>query len=1847
MSVNITVNGKFRACNNPSILDDPVRVKKQLESDLRKQRLLEVREESKKLARRIRDDVAEEKERQLRNLEAIKAKELECWRQHILDQKDGEYRQAIFQIGAAHNAAKIENEAMAERLAAREKQSQKFKRKTNERLGYKTPQKTKKVLQTAGTQTPNILMKDKKKKSKKFKRKNCSKNHNSMCQCSSAESDSFEESFNSEGESKENEEKQSDTSKSEATKSVKICPCPKVINCPCTSSSSCSSLLSSTSTDEEETEKSVSAENKNVRLSKNPPIIVDIDVASNDSISIRAGEIKDKFTQSNRQFSHIVRASSPEKPVRSSLKESTTVKAAKPRFTQVSQLINNKGASNVRRSSSPSPPKAPPPSLTAASRTSTLKSPYKSTSSGHMQTTLVGNAVILDSCNSDKTKDDRDSGQRRVQSYDYNNKTSREYIHPTEGLIHAPTARERNGPCAAENADMEREFELKKQHERERIRAQTDERCRKALEREQARRDCVELTEKLDALTQQYPQLINPTDPRIQNYQSYVRQTELKEQKRNEAVKELLLRPAIITCPEIDEEQKTTVGPKRPTSTTDEALNIGSPHSSDLADSCGSIILGYVDDQKQKIRKDMQGYATNGNKQKAERLKSLLLRIDDLRKALCEELSKNENGESMQHVINGVSDVRRERERIATKDLLGENGRTSPLGKHLHEVEQKEALLEQKLRELCKMQKLQRGPAKIDKAEGATIKKSGEKECKVQTSSNKPLEIIIKLRNDGTRRAKQKIKRSAKSPRKVSSLIDTPAHRLGVKRAVHNARDKPQQKQQETTQKPINRQNSYDSNSTSYRSLPPRIGNEVDTLVKRLEQDDQVEGNITDSNSIQQSSDASPTNASTQPTKPDRQQARLNPLIAHYVQRLLGMSRNSIRGLGVSSSDIETPTSSVMNVSSNRTLPTVDVSDSQERIQRVQRFIDENRSFISELEDTLRTQSDVTLETSIRMFEEIWQQRLQKEKRPVGDKSRMQMAQQMMMQTKAQRKEQPRAPPSGGIMKRATQNPPDTTVSQPTKVAGKSVRAVAPTSQLTTQKVQSKQQQQRHSTQSDTNPMHLPTTRDTITANATNQQKSRESQNKRDTAVVSEERRAEEQIARYEQLTENCTQRIAELTELIQKVRTEKKRLMEVTLSSVSEGRNSTEYIELPDGTRRRSSVSVDKNTSLSSGGSSTMSRLNAATTQPTTSIDHTPQDTLEQQAAATSAEGISALDSAAPLEKHKPTGISRDSGISISRPMTAQDMEPPSQASTTTYTSNHHSGVRKHRPPPTLQRYSPNFAEDDVAHELSTIIEVDTPATSRVNATTGGAAAAAEVSRSRHLQPQPFPTFEEYAREMNLDVTQLDADTSNRIHQEFETLITNLRNAQIPDYREFPSLSAYLQNLSIHREGSQHCQSPENIEDLISCLRVANLSVKAFPARQDYFRQLANSQSAELLDSASIENVTGTGTGTTNSNTETESESINIEEELRRRQILQHSFRTAKAKEQIFSSTTRDGAEHARAFVAESGIEKLSTTSENASSEFERQLFSLGMKWPATMRARGKEAAVVGSSNTSSSPERVLPTAAAHAQRSSPQRNLNAGVQMSPRRSPDSALREESAKRVDAEKIKATAKEVQFERSVSVRSPTQSPTRSEDRQQLRNSPEGDGTAGSSTAQQAARQKQRNSSPTHDSSSNAKHASRDNKSSRHSPQRSSDCEFLSDFGRPLNLREFLTKELLKHASSSSSSTPTDDSLRSAFLQSIIDTMTPRTNNGGSNQLDRQKTSTPVTHSASSNHQSSGDRSGSSSGNTPSQLFSGESCISSVRFFERSITRNYPRNAPPGEVKREQSTADGPQNEAKK
>lgn len=98
----------------------------------------------------------------------------------------------------------------------------------------------------------------------------------------------------------------------------------------------------------------------------------------------------------------------------------------------------------------------------------------------------------------------------------------------------------------------------------------------------------------------------------------------------------------------------------------------------------------------------------------------------------------------------------------------------------------------------------------------------------------------------------------------------------------------------------------------------------------------------------------------------------------------------------------------------------------------------------------------------------------------------------------------------------------------------------------------------------------------------------------------------------------------------------------------------------------------------------------------------------------------------------------------------------------------------------------------------------------------------------------------------------------------------------------------------------------------------------------------------------------------------------------------------------------------------------------------------------------------------------------------------------------------------------------------------------------------------------------------------------------------------------LNIREFLTRELLKHATLSSSlSSSSEDSLCNQFLLSIIGSISPRQNTKIDKKtapriVEHQVTSTPVEEMQSpksTNYDSS---------DISSQMFTGESTISSIR-----------------------------------
>ncbi|XP_017085488.2 uncharacterized protein LOC108117511 [Drosophila eugracilis] len=1680
MALQVTVNGKFGANLRKPIsrLDDPERVRKDLESQRRITRLQQVRETSNQLARQIRNDVAAEKKRQLEKLEQVKQKELNAWREHVLVKKHQDYRSAVFQVGAAHSAAREETERIEQ-----QRQEKNEKIKNCRKQAIKRSVKTSVELQatngmnlnaqgraTAGTQTP--VVEDKENRLESGCHKPCCKGkrkRTTSCGC---------------GTTQEDEESSEDD---------------------------CSILPSASPI-------------SNQHLQKTPPVILDVEIEDTISETHKNPEgieINDKFIQTNRKFSHVVRSSVGE-PQR------------RPRFTQISDLVRKTETTTIirtepgqEREADPNPTVSAPPSPTkslprspkktadrenAVTAAAPKKSPTKETTEppkktttgsrnqppakrvglksntapakvidagirigqkaktpatltkvkavektvpepmrnvqpnpeqnvpnppmGHCypvpqvqpymhpypqqpmqpyalpysmpfpmptpyplhhpmygpqqmipnqppavtappstatQSTVSTTTFVMSSRQDPKTT----AQSTRVQFYDHGNKYHRTYDAPTNSV--QCNEKDSSQLTAMDHARIENQLRDLREQELDKLRKISNDRGQKALEREKVRRDCAELTEKLDALSQQQPQLL-PSDANIIPTHRFADVAARREQKMNEAMEQMLLRPAIITCPEV-RTKHTPPNTTRNKCSAPAAVNVGEPpvqmarDNLGSTDSCCSILLDYVDDQRKQLRSDLK--AEQSNSLKSMKLRSLLDRIEKIRIQLLEELKVGEargsNGDNAQEMIDNI---RQER-----ADILSE--RTKSLNERESDLQQKEAILEQRLRKFYK----------------ETKKKSSEGDQAKPSTKDAPLEIIIKVKSDGTVKQyvpKSKCKAKTKAAANVNGKHVSPGSTESTPSEEAMA---PEHENGKRTMTKDQRQISIDSNSTAYRSLPPVSYKNFNPGIGSMP-----------------SPPAAPA-----PTQ-------LHPMVVQYINRLLGMTRQNIDEMGVSSSYVATPSTSIINSSRNVT-PCVEAEvdrtegelddetvANEQRMERVQTFIADNRSFINDLEDSIRCQQQLQKEQqsqdkerSMRAFDQIWNKRLAKNLENC--------------QPNTKEKEQTRERMQGDRNKAPPQE-------------GK-VRVCASEGRERQQRENSKVQQQREQ-KGKQNPggISLGQNAPRFVAEKSKSQSNSEESSGRN-------------MERYAQLTENCTQRIAELTDLITKVREEKQRLVEVTLTSNSDGeRQSTEYFELPTGQTRCRTLS----------------------------------DRSDSQTPSTS--------EALPLQKHKPTAASRDSGIADSRPITAQgqvnvDVEPISLGSS--MQSNSARGRMK-APPATIRRYSPQLNAEDLAHELSTITEVETPGQSRIVSATP--------------VPRPFPSFGQYARELQLDLAQMDADQSQRLQSEFNELIQAInQRADGADYREFPSINAYLHNMTstrIHLEIGQDSDQPTlSPRELMQQLRVANDNVQDFPKRREYFKKLLAQQPAdqrELIDSASIE--------------QDSSDSFNVEEELRQRNIIQRSFRrgnmteTTLTNQEVASSTRRESVAPIRNDPPnESGIDPLSGS--NFSSDVEQRQ----KRWQAAMQQRQQQADEMCSSTTASSPER-------------PPRRLRGGQNRSHKSEADSSVRD----------------------------------------------------------------------------------------------------ASQIGRSLNLREFLTRELLRHRQSGETSESSDESLKRHFFKSVLHSLSPSSNapavglsqaTGATN--DRQKTSTPM-----GSFLSIPEKTGSVH-STGSQLFSGESNMSLV---------NYPDGTPP-------------------
>jgi anastral spindle 1 len=239
-------------------------------------------------------------------------------------------------------------------------------------------------------------------------------------------------------------------------------------------------------------------------------------------------------------------------------------------------------------------------------------------------------------------------------------------------------------------------------------------------------------------------------------------------------------------------------------------------------------------------------------------------------------------------------------------------------------------------------------------------------------------------------------------------------------------------------------------------------------------------------------------------------------------------------------------------------------------------------------------------------------------------------------------------------------------------------------------------------------------------------------------------------LEKYAELTKNCSQRISDLAEMINKVREEKQKLLQSSLSSAgtptTSGRpDSTEYLDFPP-----------KNTS--------------------------PQSADESKATNPEKEEQPSEEIANIFKSHvhlRQMGISKDSGISmLSRPVTSSEIRDSPDVRSSVQQQQRTKPVefqglqviqqvtvpikqsayfepllkdipkittqfkaianlptveqqarKPHRPPAALARYSPQLdAEQAVPHELSTILEIETPANSRFSFS---------VNQSQQQQPE------------------------------------------------------------------------------------------------------------------------------------------------------------------------------------------------------------------------------------------------------------------------------------------------------------------------------------------------------------------------------------------------------------------------------------------------------------------------------------------------------------------------------
>lgn len=1138
---------------------------------------------------------------------------------------------------------------------------------------------------------------------------------------------------------------------------------------------------------------------------------------------------------------------------------------------------------------------------------------------------------------------------------------------------------------------------------------------------------------------------------------------EEKQRLMNMDFKKILNEPVLITCPKVPATKPTTQRNHIDSSSSD--MNVASIDLS--SESCSSFLLDYVTTRSNDLTRDINRCRTvsNDDTEKTEKIKalnSLLEKVNSLRKILLTEIQKNEQNvrrgisttDSMlqlQEIIKEMGRLKEKQQEIMSgkvryDDSSAEKERVLSDREKL--LQEKENLLEQKVKELYLREKETKAKKilTVNADSGKIgIQKPSSESISSADSEVTPVRIII-----NTNKNKNSIKPTT-NDKKWSELINTVPQRkptvefTKVSGKIGTVYPKTPVPAKKPVEKLKTNTSSTSTTLTSYFSPPNAI--ETD-LTKTLKNADKI----------------STAKAKEGASKPNT--VNLDPRIAQYITRLLGMSRSSIEQLGFSSiSSVATPSSSIVNVSENRKLSISSMSTTtissespnysnnidECKMERLQHFIAENRNFINELNESFKAAVNGKQSDSIKG---IWKEVFNKH--------------------------------SKELIEKPSENSDD---QQTTKI--KSILRKKPS-------VGAKPQ-------------------DKLTT------KSKEDSSKKDL------------ISKYDELTANCTKRIVDLDSMITKVREEKHKLLENTLSSAGSIINGqketiTEYLDFPSTLKQQSQGSNAQAVAQynKSGGDSSLSS--------DTKILSTQSPEYSSSSPAANRPGHL-------LAYTKQIGISKDSGVGMSRPVTSSDYrDSPDMRPQNTLEdqnkqqkdlkplfgdiprivdvySNREQNAEKEKekekslkPPPTaFTRYSPQM-EEELAHELSTITEVDTPATSRLNNTLSNEPSGNQTKNGHDLDLllpyNRFPVFQEYRKAHNMDSISGQSSINNLTTIDSLTLIENLQkmldintsqNNDL-DYKTFRALSKSLNATA--GDGSR-----------------IDLSYAKFPPHSDYAKSISGLLDSKTFEAVQSSAATDSFATQKDPSEETTSNSSlpDIVSELKNRNLLRRPFEMDSDQEgtdenilkvgQLLSKNTHQTNPHSAKKQLEKQESKKSSHLKSSNESLIHELEQMGIQWASTLIKKTKEANTGSTSSTSS-----------------------------------------------ASLEKSTEMRQSLKKLLSPHKPPRTNTTRTDQSKL------DGSIDTSLKSTYAEQHALSTNTQTDMETHAK---------------------------PINLKQFLARELLKHSSSSSSSSTSstksnlsnDSSLASIFLKSYL-ASSATGNSTPSTPLtaqphDKQRTSTPV------------------------------------------------------------------------